>query len=207
MKFFRNYILVILGIVIVITLLQRFSVFPSWDGLFAGKPVVIEETPILISEIKELAEMITVTSFDEVVVDSIKASPFDVVHNITGISLPTISPSADRLVIIARGKVMAGIDLSNLMPDDIYVEKDSIRMTLPPARVFDVITNPSDFSTFSETGNWPSAAATALKTQARDKILRRALNQGILNRANARAAAVMESFLRSLGYTRISLRS
>jgi hypothetical protein len=207
MKFFRNYILVILGIVIVITLLQRFSVFPSWDGLFAGKPVVIEETPILISEIKELAEMITVTSFDEVVVDSIKASPFDVVHNITGISLPTISPSADRLVIIARGKVMAGIDLSNLMPDDIYVEKDSIRMTLPPARVFDVITNPSDFSTFSETGDWPSAAAMALKTQARDKILRRALNQGILNRANARAAAVMESFLRSLGYTRISLRS
>lgn len=207
MKFFRNYILVILGIVIVITLLQRFKVFPSWGSLFAEKPVAIEETPILISEIKELAEMITVTSFDEVVVDSIKASPFDVVHNITGISLPTLSPSADRLVIIARGKVMAGIDLSNLMPDDIYVEKDSIHMTLPPARVFDVITNPSDFSTFSETGDWPSAAATALKTQARDKILRRALNQGILNRANARAAAVMESFLRSLGYTRISLRS
>lgn len=207
MKFFRNYILVILGIVIVITLLQRFKVFPSWGSLFAEKPVAIEETPILISEIKELAEMITVTSFDEVVVDSIKASPFDVVHNITGISLPTLSPSADQLVIIARGKVMAGIDLSNLMPDDIYVEKDSIRMTLPPARVFDVITNPSDFSTFSETGDWPSAAATALKTQARDKILRRALNQGILNRANARAAAVMESFLRSLGYTRISLRS
>lgn len=207
MKFFRNYILVILGIVIVITLLQRFKVFPSWGSLFAEKPVAIEETPILISEIKELAEMITVTSFDEVVVDSIKASPFDVVHNITGISLPALSPSADRLVIIARGKVMAGIDLSNLMPDDIYVEKDSIRMTLPPARVFDVITNPSDFSTFSETGDWPSAAATALKTQARDKILRRALNQGILNRANARAAAVMESFLRSLGYTRISLRS
>jgi hypothetical protein len=207
MKFFRNYILVILGIVIVITLLQRFKVFPSWGSLFAEKPVAIEETPILISEIKELAEMITVTSFDEVVVDSIKASPFDVVHNITGISLPTLSPSADRLVIIARGKVMAGIDLSNLMPDDIYVEKDSIRMTLPPARVFDVITNPSDFSTFSETGDWPPAAATALKTQAREKILRRALNQGILNRANARAASVMENFLRSLGYTRISLRS
>jgi hypothetical protein len=203
MKFFRNYILVILGIVIVITLLQRFKVFPSWDSLFAEKPVAIDETPILISEIKELAEMITVTSFDEVVVDSIKTNKFDVVNNLTGISLPTLSPMADRLVIVAKGKVMAGIDLSNLMPDDIYVEKDSISMTLPPARVFDVITNPSDFSTFSEAGDWPPAAATALKTQARDKILRRALNQGILNRANARAAAVMESFLRSLGYRNI----
>jgi len=207
MKFFRNYILVILGIVIVITLLQRFKVFPSWDSLFAEKPVAIEETPILISEIKELAEMITVTSFDEVVVDSIKASQFDVVRNLTGFSVPTLSPSADRLVIVARGKVMAGIDLANLMPDDIYVEKDSIRMTLPTARILDVITNPSDFSTFTETGDWPPAAATALKTQAREKIIQRALGQGILDRANARAVSVMERFLRSLGYRRIRLRS
>ena len=206
MKFFRNYILVVLGIVIAIALLQRFRVFPSWENLFVAKPVAIEETPILVSEIRELAEMITVTAFDEVVVDSIKPSQFDVIRNITGFSVPALSPSADRLVIVARGKVMAGVDLANLMPDDIYVEKDSIRMTLPPARVFDVITNPSDFSTFSETGDWPPAAAAALKTQARDKILRRALNQGILDRANVRAAAVLENFLRSLGYSRISVR-
>jgi hypothetical protein len=207
MKFFRNYILVVLGIVIVITLLQKFKVLPSWDNLFSAKPVVIDETPILVSEIKELAEMITVTSFDEVVVDSIKPSQYDVINKITGFSVPTLSPSADRLVIVAKGKVLAGTDLSGLMPDDIYVKDDSISMVLPPARILDIITNPSDFSTFSETGDWPPAAATALKTQARDKILRRALNQGILNKANLRSISVMESFLRSLGYKKINIRS
>lgn len=207
MKFFRNYILVVVGIVIVITLLQKFKVLPSWDNLFSAKPVVIDETPILISEIKELAEMITVTSFDEVVVDSVKASKYDVINNLTGFSVPTLSPTPDRLVIIAKGKVLAGTDLSGLMPDDIYVKDDSISMVLPPARVLDVITNPSDFSTFTETGEWPPAAVTAVKQKARDRIIRRALNNGILNRAQLRAGSVMESFLRSLGYKRINLRS
>jgi len=205
MKFFRNYILVVLALVIVITLLQKFKVFPSWENLLSSKPVAIEDTPILVSEIRELAEMITVTAFDEVVVDSIKASKYDVVKNITGYSLPSLSPSADRLVIISTGKVMAGTDLGFLLPDDIYVNDDSVSLELPPARILDVITNPSDFSTFSETGDWSPAAVTSLKQKARDRILQRALSSGILYRADLRSKLIMENFLRSIGFTKINV--
>lgn len=205
MKFFRNYILVILGIVVVITLLQKLSVFPSWDKLFASKPVVIEDTPILISEIRELSEMITVTAFDEVVVDSVKASKYDIVNKITGISVPTLSPTPDRLVLVAKGKVMAGNDLNGLMPNDFFVEGDSIRMTMPSARIIDVITNPSDFTTFTETGEWTPETVTLVKQKARNLVLRRALDNGILERADQRGKIVMENFLRSLGYKRIRI--
>lgn len=205
MKFFRNYILVILGIVVVITLLQKLSVFPSWDKLFASKTVVIEDTPILISEIRELSEMITVTAFDEVVVDSVKASKYDIVNKITGISVPTLSPTPDRLVLVAKGKVMAGNDLNGLMPDDFFVEGDSIRMTMPSARIIDVITNPSDFTTFTETGEWTPETVTLVKQKARNLVLRRALDNGILERADQRGKIIMENFLRSLGYKRVRI--
>ncbi|MFN5477641.1 MAG: DUF4230 domain-containing protein [Sphingobacteriales bacterium] len=205
MKFFRNYILVVAGIFLVIFLLQKFNVFPSWGSLFSAKPVVIEETPVLISEIKELSEMITITAFDEVVVDSIKPSKYDIVNKITGFSVPTLSPTPDRLVLVSRGKVMAGTDLSALMPDDFYIDKDSVSMTLPPARIFDVITNPSDFTTFAESGEWTPEAVTLVKQKARNKVLQRALENGILEKANQRSKVVMENFLRSLGYSRIQI--
>ena len=83
---------------------------------------------------------------------------------------------------------MAGTDLSALMPDDFYIDKDSVSMQIPPARIFDVITNPSDFSTFSETGEWTPEAVTLVK-----------------QKANQRSKAVMENFLRSLGYSRIHI--
>ena len=110
-----------------------------------------------------------------------------------------------RLVLVSRGKVMAGTDLSALMPDDFYIDKDSVSMQIPPARIFDVITNPSDFSTFSETGEWTPEAVTLVKQKARNKVLQRALENGILEKANQRSKAVMENFLRSLGYSRIHI--
>ena len=205
MKFFRNYILVVLALVIVITLLQKFKVFPSWQNLFSSKPVAIEDTPILVSEIRELAEMITITAFDEVVVDSIKASKYDLVKNLTGFSAPGLSPAADRIVIVTKGKVQAGTDLAYLMPDDIYTNDDSINLVLPPSKILDVISNPSDFSTFIETGDWPPAAVTSLKQKARALILNRALSNGILFRADQRSKLIMENFLRSLGFQKITI--
>ena len=203
MKFFRNYILVIVGIVLVIILLQRMNIFPSWSNLFSAKQVAIDETPVLISEIKELSEMITITAFDEVVVDSVKASKYDIVNKVTGFSMPVFSPTPDRLVLVVKGKVMAGTDLSGLMPDDFYIDKDSISLVIPPSRILDLVTNPSDFSTFAETGEWTPEAVTLVKQKARNKVLQRALDNGIIDKANQRSKMVMESFLRSLGYSRI----
>ena len=51
--------------------------------------------------------------------------------------------------------------------DDIAVSGDSVSVRLPQARILDMITNPSDFSTFTETGTWSNEAVTAVKLKAR----------------------------------------
>jgi hypothetical protein len=203
MKLFRNYIAVIVAIVLAVLLLQKVNIIPGFKDIFRSREVLIENTPILIREIKEMAQMITVTAYDEVVVDSAKASPLDVVKAITGISISPLSPAYDRLVIVAKGRVMAGTDLKLMTEDDIVVTDDSVSVRLPQARILDVIINPSDFSTFTETGTWTNDAVTAVKLKARRKMEFRALQNNILLMAENRGRLLMENFLKNAGFTKV----
>ncbi len=203
MKLFRIYILIIIAVILAVMLLQKVNFLPGFKDIFKPKDVLIENTPLLIREIKELAQMITVTAYDEVVVDSAKASPRDVVRAITGISIKPLSPAFDRLVIVARGKVMAGTDLKMLGENDIIVTGDSVAVRLPRARILDIIINPSDFTTFTETGEWSNDAVIRVKIKARRKMELRALQKNILPMAENRSKLLMENFLKSAGIRKV----
>ena len=203
MKFFRNYILIILSIVAVIFLLQKLKIIPGFKDLFMPKDVLIENTPILIREIKEMAEMITVTAYDEVVVDTARASSLDVVKALTGVSFSPLSPAYDRLVIVARGKVMAGTNLKLMSENNIAVTGDSVSIILPQAQILDVIINPSDYSTFTEIGTWTNDAVTRLKQRAGLKMQQRAIQKNILIIAENRSRMIMENFLKTAGFNKV----
>jgi hypothetical protein len=202
MRFFRNYILIILALIIMVFILQKVNVIPGFKDIFRQKEVLIENTPILIREIKEMAQMITVTAYDEVVVDSVKANALDVVKAITGYSVMPLS-TYDRLVIVAKGKVMAGTDLKMINEGNIMVDGDSVSINLPQVRILDVIINPSDFSTFTETGTWTNDAVTLVKAKARRKMEMRAVQNNILQIAENRSKLLMENFLKSAGFRRV----
>ncbi len=203
MKIFRTYILIAVTVILGVMLLQRLNIFPKIKEIFGAKPVLIDNTPLLIKEIRELAQLITITSYDEVVADSTKASSLDIVKAITGISFQPFSPPVDRLVIVAKGKVMAGTDLLGLDANDIVVTDDSVSVKLPPARILDVIINPSDFSTFTETGEWSNAAVTLVKLKARRKMEQRAIQKNVLYMAQARSELLMENFLKTAGFRKV----
>jgi hypothetical protein len=42
---------------------------------------------------------------------------------------------SDKLVLIAYGEVVAGIDLSEIEPEDITVQTDTVKIKLPPAKI------------------------------------------------------------------------
>jgi hypothetical protein len=205
MKLFRNYILIILALIIVVFLLQKVNIIPGINDIFSPKEVLIENTPILIREIKELAQMITVTAYDEVVVDSAKASALDLVKTITGFSVTPLSPPYDRLVIVAKGRVMAGTDLNLLDENNIMVTVDSVSVRLPGARILDIVINPSDFSTFTETGRWTNEEVTLVKLKARKKMEMRAMQNNILFLAENRSKLLMENFLKSTGFKKVHI--
>ena len=184
--------------------LSLFLVFPSFKNIFRSQPVVIDETPIIIKEINTLAQLITVTFTDEVVLDSAKVG--NGIPSILPLSIGTIlTPSVDKLVIIGRGKVIAGTDLKKIYDRDVFVEGDSIRVNLPPAEILQTIINPSGFETFIEQGSWSESAVTSLKIKIRDRITKQALEQQILKQANERSRNIIDVFLRNTGFKKINI--
>jgi Protein of unknown function (DUF4230) len=201
---FKNYLVFFLAILAIWFLLAKLNIMPSFSNIFKSKSVKIDETPILIKEIKELAELTTMVSIDEVVVDSITVNPaLLAIKSITGLSLNPLSPGYDQLVLICKGRVTAGTDLAVIVPADIFHNKDSVSLGLPPARILDVIINPSGVETFIENGDWTSEAFEKVKIKAREKMQARALSEDILGKANARARLLMNNFLNQSGFTKV----
>lgn len=180
----------------------------SLKNIFKEQPVVIDETPILIKEINELAQLCTITIYDEVVVDSVVIKPKSAVEMI----LPDFSRfsglpvTGKRIVIIGKGKVIAGTDLKKLQPQHFFIDKDSISLTLPATEILDAIINPSGFETFDEVGEWSGEAVTAVKLKARNRMIERAMQQKILEKAGQRSITLMENFLRGAGFKKITVR-
>lgn len=202
-----KYIVIAAVVIIAVTLLKD-KWLPSLTNIFAPKPVVIESTPILIKQINELAQMCTITIFDEVVADSVEIRRKSTVETL----LPDLSPFGNlpitgrRVVIIAKGKIVAGTDLKKLQPEDISVHGDSVAVILPQAEILDAIINPSGIDTFSETGAWNDNEITAVKIKARNKMIDRALKQHILQKANDRSMMLMENFLKSSGFKKVTVK-
>ncbi len=184
-----NKWVIVIFILAAILIIRKLDIFPSWRNLFSAKPVLIDDTPILIKEIKSLGQIITATLYDEVVVDS------TIVNN-----FPHLPVTNDKLVIISRGKVLAGIDLKSLTDSSVKIIKDTVWMQLPQTKIIEVIINPEDYETFEEKGEWSPKAVTAVKLKAKSKIINLALNKKIIEKATVKAKAVMDDFLHAAGF-------
>ncbi len=205
MRKVRNLTITIIIIVASYWLLQKSEVLPSLKDIFGAKPVVIDETPILIKEIKSIGQLITYTSFDEVVADSMIITPGAAfVNAFNRLSpVPLLPPADKQLVIIGRGKVLAGTDLSLLTDTSVIIKNDTVTLFLPKPKIIDAIINPSDFETFVEKGNWTSREVTLVKLKARRKLEARALQQNILAKADTKAKTILQDFLSSMGYKKV----
>ncbi len=204
MRRIRNIITSIIVIAGVFWLLQKADVIPSLKNIFKAEPVVIDKTPILIKQIKSIGQLISYTSFDEVVVASRVSTPGSALVNTFNKLLPVQLPSLDKeLVLIGRGKVLAGTDLTKLADSSISIKNDTVRVFIPKAQILDAIVNPSDFETFKEKGQWSSDEVTRVKIQARQKMIDRALQKNILEKADVKSKDIMYNFLSNMGYKNI----
>jgi Protein of unknown function (DUF4230) len=203
MKKIGRKILYLAIIVIAYWLLSHFNILPSFSSIFKPKPVLIDDTPILVEEIKKISQLVTITVFDEVVVQQEKTNT-RYLNNPDAI-IPIPYQSTGKLVLIGRGRVLAGIDFKKLLEKDCFIKGDSVSVKLPKAEILTAIMNPSDFETFSETGRWSAEDVTAVKLKAREKLISRAMQQDISGKAGAKSRQATERFLRLLGFTRIHI--
>lgn len=202
MRIIKNILIIAIVLALLFWIAGKIKIVPSITEWLQPKEVIIDKTPILVKEIKSIGELITYSAFDEVVADSIittRGSRF--VNSINSLAPIPILPTADKqLVLIGRGKVLAGVDLTQLTTSAINVSNDTIRINLPAAKIIDAVLNPGDFETFVERGRWTPKEVTLVKLQAKEKMILRALNRGILPKADEKAREVITTFLNNMGY-------
>ena len=114
----------------------------------------------------------------------------------------------DRLILVARGQVIAGVDLEKMEDGDIIVTADGrVHVTLPPAEILVVkLDNQKSYIYDRDTG--PVGMNPALETEARvaaeDEILQAALEDGILDMAQQNAETYVLRLLLSLDFSDVT---
>lgn len=193
----RNIAIAVLAAIAAIWLLRSTDVLPKWKNPFEAQPITIDNTPLLVKNVRSIAQLMTIEYYDEVVVDSsnnsTKLLPLP----------PFVFPIKQSLVLVVKGRLIAGLDLSRLDSSNFSGNRDSLHITLPKSKVLEVIVNPTDVETFSEEGTWNQQAVTALKAKAQYRITKNALNQGVLRRSNEKARNLVEQLVVNAGYKKV----
>lgn len=113
----------------------------------------------------------------------------------------------DRLLFVAHGRVIAGIDMSLLRPEDVRVEGEVLYVTLPPAQVFvATLDNEKSYVYDRETGllnKGDQNLETSARQVAEKAILDAALEDGILTQAQTNAENYMDRLFRSMGFKEV----
>jgi Protein of unknown function (DUF4230) len=114
------------------------------------------------------------------------------------------------LLYIAYGEVRAGVDLSELKPDDVQTQGDTTILRLPPPRILDSKIDVGRSKVYDYDrgflGLGPDAAPELqelAQRQTLDKIVASACDNGILQAANDRAQMIVTRLLTAAGYTKL----
>lgn len=113
----------------------------------------------------------------------------------------------DRLLLVAHGVVIAGVDLEKLSPQDLRLENGVLYVRLPEAEIFiATLDNAKTYVYDRETGVL-TKGNIQLETEARraaeEEIRKAALEDGILTQANRNAQAYLLRLLLQLGYREV----
>lgn len=113
----------------------------------------------------------------------------------------------DRLLLVAHGMVIAGVDLAKFSADDIYIENGLLFIRLPDAEIF-VATLDNDQSYiydrqigFLRRGDVD--LETAARRVAEDEIEKGAIVDGILEQAQENAESFLERMFFQMGFPEV----
>ena len=116
----------------------------------------------------------------------------------------------DRLLFVAHGEVIAGVDLSQLAERDVLVSPDGrVTLVMPAAEVFvATLDNEKSYIYDRQTGVFTHGdinLETLARQVAEQEIEKGALEGGILKTARTNAEAFLERLLLSLGFTSVQI--
>lgn len=117
--------------------------------------------------------------------------------------------AGDRLLLIAHGEVIAGVDLAALKKTDIRVDGDTVHIHLPAAQILIARIDNQRTRVYERTTGLLVPADPNLESQVRQaaeqQITQAALNDHILDQAQANAKVTITGLLYALGFRNVDV--
>ena len=193
---FLLYVLVILALALLLWLVfQRYFRRPA-----AERGLRIDKTAAVVEQVRRMGELSSAGFYEELVLTDRDDSYLGELRRLDGVR--RIAGSGD-FVIICKGRVRAGFDLTKMKPSDFSVSGDTLRVTLPPVEVLDVIINPTDYEHFS--GHRTHEETVGIILQAKQRLRADAVQAGVLDQAEASGVAGLQRLFYSLGYKQVDI--
>lgn len=115
----------------------------------------------------------------------------------------------DKILLLASGEAVAGVDLSQLKPSNITVQEDRIILRLPPPEIFYTRIDNTETRVYLREKGIFYPLDKDLESQARlkaeEEISNWALAHNILEKAQENAQLQLEKFLQALGFREIRI--
>lgn len=114
----------------------------------------------------------------------------------------------DRLLFVAHGTVIAGVDLEKMTADDLYFEGTTLFVRLPAAEVFIATLDNDESYVYDRDIGVLNKGEVDLETAARQsaqaEILNAAIEDGILEQAQQNAENYLYGFFIALGFNEVN---
>jgi hypothetical protein len=165
------------------------------SDLLHPTPTIIPDPVTIINEVRSLARLETIQfSIEKVITAEMGQDNFSFLFG-------------DKLLFVAHGTVIAGIDLSQLTSQDLKLENNVLNVQLPEPEIF-VATLDNDKSyVYDRQKGLLNSGVTDLETKARQaaekEILNAAIADGILSQAKVNAENYLTRLFRTLGYQEV----
>lgn len=158
-------------------------------------PTVIPDPITIVHQVRSLARLETIQySIEKIITAESGQGPFGFLFG-------------DKLIFVAHGTVIAGVDLEKLSPDDLRTKQGVLYVRLPSAEVLSYsLDNEKSYIYNRDTGLFTRGNQN-LETEARQaaeqEILNAALEDGILKQAQVNAESYMLRLLLNLGFPEV----
>ena len=192
---------VVLGL-LAMTVFTRVAQAGLWDrvaSFVTGRPARFDvSSPTVVEKIRQLNRLETVEYSLDKIVEGERQSAY----------LPNFL-AGDKLLLVAHGEVIAGIDLGLFKAGDVVVNGDTVHVRLPAAQILTTRIDNSRTRVYSRTTGLLVATDPNLESEVRQtaeqQIAQAALDDGILGKAHQNARTSVTALLYGLGFRTVDV--
>ncbi len=158
-------------------------------------PTIIPDPLTIVRQVRTLSRLETIQySVEKVITAEIGQGAFSFLFG-------------DRLLLVAHGQVIAGVDLGKMGPQDLWFEDDRLFVRLPEPEIFITALDNEKSYVYDRSTGVLSKGEIDLETVARRaaerEIENAALEDGILEQARRNAESYLFTLFHDLGYSEV----